>query len=158
MIVDLKTLKKILKSLRKENKKIVFTNGCFDLIHAGHIELLKKAKKKGDVLIVGLNSDSSIKKIKGDKRPIVNEKDRAKILDSIKYVDYVIFFNEKTPYRLIKEIKPDVLVKGADYKIDEVVGGDIVLKRGGEVFLVPLVKGKSTSNLIKKILSLYARD
>ncbi|MEN3045065.1 MAG: D-glycero-beta-D-manno-heptose 1-phosphate adenylyltransferase [Candidatus Hydrothermales bacterium] len=158
MIVDLKTLKKILKNIRRENKKIVFTNGCFDLIHIGHIEILRKAKKKGDILIVGLNSDSSVRKIKGNKRPILNERDRAKILDSIKYVDYVVLFNEKTPYKLIKEIKPDVLVKGADYKIDEVVGSDIVLKKKGEVFLVPLVKGKSTTKLIEKILALYGRD
>ncbi|MEO0254336.1 MAG: D-glycero-beta-D-manno-heptose 1-phosphate adenylyltransferase [candidate division WOR-3 bacterium] len=158
MIVDLKTLKKILKKFKKEGKKIVFTNGCFDIIHAGHIEILKKAKKKGDILIVGLNSDRSIKKIKGNKRPIIKEKDRAKILDSIKYVDYVILFDEKTPYRLIREIKPDVLVKGADYKLKEVVGSDIVLKNKGEVYLVKILKGRSTSKIIEKIIKKYGNN
>ncbi len=158
MIVTLKKLKEIIKKLREENKKIVFTNGCFDLIHLGHIRVLKKAKGKGDILIVGLNSDKSIRKIKGNKRPIMKEKERALILDSIKYVDYVVLFDEKTPYNLIKEIKPDVLVKGADYKISEVVGADIVIERKGEVFLVPILKGKSTTNIIEKILKRYGKD
>ncbi|MEO0270499.1 MAG: D-glycero-beta-D-manno-heptose 1-phosphate adenylyltransferase [candidate division WOR-3 bacterium] len=158
MIVELKNLKKILKKFKKEGKKIVFTNGCFDIIHFGHIEILRKAKKKGDILIVGLNSDRSIKKIKGNKRPIINERDRAKILDSIKYVDYVILFDEKTPYRLIREIKPDVLVKGADYKLEEVVGSDIVLKNKGEVYLVKLLKGRSTSKIIEKIIKKYGKN
>jgi len=158
MIVTLKALKKILKRLREQNKRIVFTNGCFDIIHAGHVRVLKKSKKKGDVLIVGLNSDKSVRKIKGKKRPIMNERDRALILDSIKYVDYVVLFDEETPYNLIKEIEPDVLVKGADYKRDEVVGADIVIKKGGEVFLVPLLKGKSTTDVIEKILKKYGKD
>ncbi len=158
MIVTLKKLKKILERLRKQNKKIVFTNGCFDIIHSGHIRVLKKAKERGDVLIVGLNSDKSVRKIKGSKRPIMNEKDRALILDSIKYVDYVVLFDEETPYNLIKEIEPDVLVKGSDYKLNEVVGADIVIKKGGEVFLVPLLKGKSTTNVIEKILKKYGKN
>jgi len=156
--VTLKKLKKILERLRKQNKKIVFTNGCFDIIHSGHIRVLKKAKERGDVLIVGLNSDKSVRKIKGSKRPIMNEKDRALILDSIKYVDYVVLFDEETPYNLIKEIEPDVLVKGSDYKLNEVVGADIVIKKGGEVFLVPLLKGKSTTNVIEKILKKYGKN
>ena len=158
MIVTLKKLKEILEKLRKQNKKIVFTNGCFDIIHSGHIRILKKAKEKGDVLIVGLNSDKSVRKIKGKKRPIMNEKDRALILDSIRYVDYVVLFDEETPYNLIKEIEPDVLVKGSDYKLSEVVGADIVIKKGGEVFLVPLLKGKSTTNVIEKILKKYGKN
>ena len=158
MIVTLKKLKKILEKLRKQNKKIVFTNGCFDIIHSGHIRILKKAKEKGDVLIVGLNSDKSVRKIKGKKRPIMNEKDRALILDSIRYVDYVVLFDEETPYNLIKEIEPDVLVKGSDYKLSEVVGADIVIKKGGEVFLVPLLKGKSTTNVIERILKKYGKN
>ncbi len=158
MIVTLKELKKILEKLRKQNKKIVFTNGCFDIIHSGHIRILKKAKERGDVLIVGLNSDKSVRKIKGSKRPIMNEKDRALILDSIRYVDYVVLFDEETPYNLIREIMPDVLVKGADYKLEEVVGADIVIKKGGEVFLVPLLKGKSTTNVIEKILKKYGKN
>jgi len=158
MIVTLKKLKKILEKLRKQNKKIVFTNGCFDIIHSGHIRVLKKAKERGDVLIVGLNSDKSVRKIKGSKRPIMNEKDRALILDSIKYVDYVVLFDEETPYNLIKEIEPDVLVKGSDYKISEVVGADVVIKKGGEVFLVPLLKGRSTTNVIEKILKKYGKN
>ncbi len=158
MIVDLKKLKKIVKKLKEEGKKIVFTNGCFDILHRGHIEILKKAKKKGDILIVGLNSDKSIRKIKGNKRPIIKERDRAKILDSIKYVDYVILFDEETPYGLIKEIRPDVLVKGADYRVEEVVGGDIVLKEKGEVYLVPLLKGKSTTKVIEEIIKKYGKN
>ncbi len=158
MIVTLKKLKKILEKLRKQNKKIVFTNGCFDIIHSGHIRILKKAKEKGDVLIVGLNSDKSVRKIKGKKRPIMNEKDRALILDSIRYVDYVVLFDEETPYNLIKEIEPDVLVKGSDYKLSEVVGADVVIKKGGEVFLVPLLKGKSTTNVIERILKKYGKN
>ncbi len=147
-----------MKNLKKQGKKVVFTNGCFDILHAGHIEILKKAKEKGDILIVGLNSDKSIKKIKGRKRPIMDEKDRALILDSIKFVDYVVLFDEETPYNLIKEIKPDVLVKGSDYKINEVVGADIVIKNGGEVFLVPLLKGKSTSKIIEEVLKRYGKN
>ncbi|MEO0231294.1 MAG: D-glycero-beta-D-manno-heptose 1-phosphate adenylyltransferase [candidate division WOR-3 bacterium] len=151
MIVSRKKIKEIVKKLKKERKKIVFTNGCFDLIHKGHIYLLKEAKKLGDVLIVGLNSDSSIKKIKGKGRPVLKEKERSFIIDNIKGVDYVVIFNEKTPLKLIKEIKPDILVKGGDYKEDEVVGGDFVKKRKGKVVIIPYLNGFSTTDLIGRI-------
>ena len=147
MIVSLKKLKTIVKKLKQQNKKIVFTNGCFDILHKGHITLLKKAKRYGDVLIVGLNTDSSIKRIKGKDRPINPQNARAEILDSIKYVDYVVLFDEDTPYKLITEIKPDVVIKGKDYKLKEVVGWGIVPK----IVRIDLVKGFSTTELIKKI-------
>ncbi|MEO0276023.1 MAG: D-glycero-beta-D-manno-heptose 1-phosphate adenylyltransferase [candidate division WOR-3 bacterium] len=151
MIVSRKKIKEIVKKLKKEGKKIVFTNGCFDLIHKGHIYLLKEAKKFGDVLIVGLNSDSSIKKIKGKGRPILKEKERGFIIDNIKGVDYVVIFNEKTPFKLIKEIKPDILVKGGDYKENEVVGGEFVKKRKGRVVIIPYLKNFSTTKIIERI-------
>ena len=147
MIVSLKKLKSIVKKLKRQNKKIVFTNGCFDIVHIGHITLLKKAKSLGDVLIVGLNSDVSVRKLKGKERPIVCQKDRAKVLDSIKYVDYVVVFDELTPYRVITEIKPDILVKGKDYELKEVVGWGIVPK----IVRINLVKDRSTTNIIEKI-------
>lgn len=151
MIVSRKKLKEIVKELKKEGKKIVFTNGCFDLIHKGHVYLLKEAKKLGDVLIVGLNSDSSIKKIKGKGRPILKEEERSFIIDNIKGVDYVVIFNEKTPFKLIKEIKPDILVKGGDYKEDEIVGGEFVKKRKGKVVIIPYLSGFSTTEIIRRI-------
>ncbi|MCX7910322.1 MAG: D-glycero-beta-D-manno-heptose 1-phosphate adenylyltransferase [Endomicrobia bacterium] len=150
MIVSLKKLKKIVKNLKSKNKKIIFTNGCFDILHLGHVRLLKKAKSLGDILIVGLNTDSSIKKIKGPTRPINSQKDRAEVLDSIKYVDYVVLFNEETPYKLISEIKPHILVKGADYKLNDIVGRDIVSK----VVRVKIVKNRSTTSIINKIKNL----
>ncbi|MCS7230853.1 MAG: D-glycero-beta-D-manno-heptose 1-phosphate adenylyltransferase [Elusimicrobiota bacterium] len=150
MIVSLKKLKKIVKNLKDKNKKIIFTNGCFDILHLGHVRLLKKAKSLGDILIVGLNTDSSIKKIKGPTRPINSQKDRAEVLDSIKYVDYVVLFNEETPYKLISEIKPHILVKGADYKLNDIVGRDIVSK----VVRVKIVKNRSTTSIINKIKNL----
>jgi D-beta-D-heptose 7-phosphate kinase/D-beta-D-heptose 1-phosphate adenosyltransferase len=147
MIVSLKKLKSIVEKLKKQNKKIVFTNGCFDIIHIGHITLLKKAKSLGDILVVGLNSDESVKKLKGKERPIVPQNERAKILDSIKYVDYVVVFDEITPYKVITEIKPDIIVKGKDYKLKEVVGWGIVPK----IVRINLVKDRSTTGIIEKI-------
>lgn len=147
MIVTLNKLKKIIKNLK--NKKIVFTNGCFDIIHLGHIKLLKKAKSLGDILIVGLNTDKSVRRLKGPNRPINSQKDRAEILDSIKYVDYVVLFDEDTPYRLITEIKPDIVVKGADYQKKDIVGWGIVPK----VVRFKIVEGRSTTNIISKIIS-----
>jgi D-beta-D-heptose 7-phosphate kinase/D-beta-D-heptose 1-phosphate adenosyltransferase len=147
MIVSLKKLKSIVEKLKKQNKKIVFTNGCFDIIHIGHITLLEKAKSLGDILVVGLNSDESVKKLKGKERPIVPQNERAKILDSIKYVDYVVVFDEITPYKVITEIKPDIIVKGKDYKLKEVVGWGIVPK----IVRINLVKDRSTTGIIEKI-------
>jgi D-sedoheptulose 7-phosphate isomerase len=131
-------------------KKIVFTNGCFDLIHPGHIELLKKAKELGTNLIVGINSDESVKNIKGVERPVLNQSERKMILESIQYVDEVQIFDELTPEKLIKKIKPDVLVKGGDWQEAEIIGADFVRNQGGEVFSIPLVDGYSTTNMIEK--------
>ncbi len=144
-------IKKIVNELKREKKKIIFTNGCFDILHIGHIKLLKKAKELGDVVIVGINKDNSIKKIKGENRPIFNEKQRIEIISAIEFVDYVVPFGQTTPEKLIKIIKPDIIIKGGDYKKNAVVGKDIVEKYGGKVYIFPLIKDISTTNIIKKI-------
>lgn len=138
---------------RKENKKekIVFTNGCFDILHVGHIKYLQEASKLGDKLVVGLNSDMSVKRLKGEDRPINTQHDRAELLAALGCIDFVIIFDEDTPYNLIKEIEPDILVKGGDYKPEEVVGKDIVENKGGKLVLIDYVDGKSTTNIIEKI-------
>ncbi len=146
----------IRRQLKKQGKKVVFTNGCFDILHAGHVDYLSKAKEMGDFLIVGLNSDSSIRKIKGEKRPITNEDERAFVISNLKAVDCVVLFNEETPFELIKKIVPDVLVKGADWSIDNIVGRDIVEANGGEVKTVIFTNQQSTSNIIKTILDKYS--
>ena len=153
-LFSLKKLLEILRTEKKKGKKIVFTNGCFDIIHIGHIRYLKKAKALGDLLVLGLNTDSSVKILKGKHRPIMNEKERAEILGSFEMIDYIVLFNEETPIKLISKIKPDILVKGADYKGKEVVGTDVVKKSGGKIKLIKFEKGKSTSALIKKIKKL----
>lgn len=141
------------KNFRKDHsdQKIVFTNGCFDILHIGHVRYLKKAAELGDVLVVGVNSDKSVKRLKGPERPINNENDRMELLSSLEFVDYVVMFDTDTPYELIKRIQPDVLVKGGDYKPEEVVGKDIVEARGGRLELIPFVEGKSTTAIINKI-------
>jgi len=144
------TINKQLNIWRLENKKIVFTNGCFDILHKGHVEYLSKSKDLGDILIVGLNSDNSVKRLKGETRPINNQNSRAFILSALLFVDAVIYFDEDTPLNLIENIKPDVLVKGGDYKKEDIVGYDFVIERGGEVKIIDLVKGYSTTNIIKK--------
>ena len=141
----------IVNELKRKGKKVVFTNGCFDILHSGHIKLLKKAKKLGDILILGINKDKSIKKLKGKGRPIMNEKQRIEIISAIEFVDYVVPFGQPTPEKLIKRIKPDIIVKGGDYKKNEVIGKDIVEKYGGKVYIFPLVKNISTTKIIKKI-------
>lgn len=156
MILTLEQLTGIRKVLKEKNKKVVFTNGCFDILHSGHIDYLSKAKNLGDVLIVGVNSDVSVKSIKGNKRPIVNEKDRAFILSNLKPVDYVIMFDEDTPAELINKIIPDILVKGADWAIENIVGKDVVEKNGGEVKTINIVNDSSTSKIINTILERYA--
>lgn len=143
------------ESFRKQNKKVVFTNGVFDIIHAGHVDYLVKSKAMGDVLIVGLNSDASVKRIKGEKRPIVPESQRAFVLSNIKPVDYVVLFDEDTPAALIEKIIPDILIKGADWDINNIVGKDVVLNNGGEVKTIRFVNEQSTTNIIKKILEKY---
>jgi len=145
----------IRKELKANGRKVVFTNGCFDIIHSGHVDYLTKAKMMGDVLFVGINSDSSIKRIKGDKRPILDENERAFIVASLKAVDYVSLFDEDTPKELIEAIVPDVLVKGADWAIENIVGRDVVEANGGKVETIKFVNNQSTSNIIKKILSKY---
>ena len=148
-------VKEIRQRLKSGNNKVVFTNGCFDIIHSGHVDYLTKAKALGDVLIVGLNSDKSIKKIKGDKRPIIGEKDRAIILSALKPVDYVVFFDEETPAELIDFLLPDILVKGADWDIEKIVGKDSVIDNGGEVKTIEFVNDMSTSKIIETILNKY---
>lgn len=140
---------------RKDNaqKKIVFTNGCFDILHVGHKRYLQQAATLGDILVVGVNSDASVKRLKGPSRPVNNELDRAEMLSAMGFIDYVVIFDEDTPYELIKKIQPDVLVKGGDYKPEDVVGRDIVLARGGKLELISFVEGKSTTNIINKINS-----
>ena len=145
-------LKKLINSLKGENKKIVFTNGVFDILHRGHIDYLSKAADLGDVLIVGLNTDSSVKRLgKGDSRPIQDEESRAVILASIGFVDFVVLFDEDTPYDLIKFVEPDVLVKGADYKPEDIVGGDIVKANGGAIVTIDFLEGFSTTSIERKI-------
>lgn len=134
-----------------EGKRIVFTNGCFDILHYGHIDYLSGAADLGDILIIGLNSDSSVRTLKGDERPVNNQETRSFVLAAMEFVDAVVIFDQQTPFELIKTIKPDVLVKGGDYKAESVVGFDIVKENGGEVVILPFVVGYSTSNLIKKI-------
>lgn len=150
-IVDIDELLVHLKKVKEGNKKVVFTNGCFDLLHVGHVDLLTKAKKLGDILIVGLNSDNSVKRLKGENRPIINQQQRATLLAALNAVDYVVIFEEDTPLELIKKIKPDFLVKGKDYKKEEVVGKEIVESYGGKVELIDLLKGISTTTIVEKI-------
>ena len=154
-IKNLTELKKIIANFKARGKKIVFTNGCFDLLHYGHIKYLGDAKSMGDILVVAINSDSSVRKIKGSKRPIINEHDRLRTVAALTSVDYVVPFNENTPIKVIKLLKPNVLVKGADWKKNDIVGSNFVLSYGGSVSTVKLVRGHSTSNLIKKIAKVF---
>lgn len=142
-----------LATFRDENKNkiIVFTNGCFDILHVGHKRYLEQASSLGDVFVIGVNSDASVRRLKGPERPVNPEQDRMEILSALSFVDYVVLFEEDTPYELIKKVQPDILVKGGDYKPEEVVGKDIVEGRGGKLVLIPFVEGKSTTNIIKKI-------
>lgn len=149
-IKDIKSLVKVLSALRKKGKRVVFTNGCFDILHVGHVDYLSRAKRLGDILVVGLNSDSSVKKIKGKNRPINKESDRAKVLSALYFVDYITSFNETTPEDLIKKVRPDTLVKGGDWKIEDIVGGSFVRSIGGKVKSIPFVKGYSTTSIIER--------
>ena len=147
-IVNIKELKEILKSEKENNNpKIVFTNGCFDIIHRGHVEYLQKAKELGDLLILGLNSDLSVKRLKGENRPINNEEDRAIVLSALECVDFIIIFDEDTPFELLKNLKPDILVKGGDYKLENVIGREFAK----ETVLIDFVDGYSTTKIINKI-------
>ncbi|MFH1784379.1 MAG: D-glycero-beta-D-manno-heptose 1-phosphate adenylyltransferase [bacterium] len=150
-VQQLENMQKIVKELKQQGKKVIFTNGCFDLLHVGHVRYLKEAKSHGDVMIVGINSDDSVRKIKGEKRPIVPAVERLEILAELECIDYLVVFSQTTPEDVIKKIAPDVLVKGSDYEVHEVVGRDFVEAAGGKVILVPLVRDRSTTRLIKKI-------
>jgi len=138
--------------LRKQGNTIVFTNGCFDLLHYGHVRYLQQAKQRGDILVVGVNSDRSVQRLKGPSRPLVPERERAAVLAALACIDYVTIFNENTPGRVISLLQPDILIKGADWHNGAIVGADVVRARGGRVIRMPLVKGRSTSNLIHEIL------
>ena len=155
--ISLPELKANCLKLKALKKKVVFTNGVFDLIHAGHVDYLSKAKKLGDVLVVGLNTDDSVKRIKGNKRPILKQEERAFILSNLKPVDFVIFFNEDTPEKLISELTPDILVKGADWAIEKIVGKEVVEKNGGEVKAIKFVNDQSTSKIIDLIIKRYSK-
>lgn len=155
-ILSYPELRQIVSLAKNKKKKVVFTNGCFDLLHIGHIKYLQQARSYGDLLIIGLNDDNSVRKLKGPKRPLIEQDERAHLLAALDCVDYIVLFSELTPERLIKEIKPDILVKGGDYTKDKVVGRDIVESYGGRVELVPVVKGMSTSNIVKKIVEKYS--
>jgi rfaE bifunctional protein nucleotidyltransferase chain/domain len=150
-IKTLANLAKIIAKLKKSKKKIVFTNGCFDLIHRGHVNYLQTAKKKGDILVVAINSDASIKQLKGESRPINCQLDRSELIAALESVDYVTIFTQSTPLEVIKKIKPDVLVKGADWKASDIVGADILKQYGGKIAREKFLSGYSTTKLIEKI-------
>ncbi len=156
-IKDRKELLRIIKNLKAKGKQIVFTNGCFDLLHLGHVRYLEEAKALGDVLVVGVNSDSSVRKLKGPKRPILPEGERTEILSGLGCVDYITIFNEADPLKLITSLKPNLLVKGGDWTREQIVGREVVERSGGEVVIIPFVKGASTSNVIDTILKRYEK-
>ncbi len=151
-------LKDIIDRLRKKGKKIVFTNGCFDILHVGHTRYLEEARKHGDVLVLGLNSDDSVRSLKGQKRPVIPENERADVVAALESVDFVTIFPELTPLELIEYLKPDVLVKGGDWKEEQVVGRKSVEKWGGRVIIIPEIKGSSTTNVIEKIIEVYGKN
>lgn len=155
-IKTIKELEKLVSLQKKLGNKVVFTNGCFDILHFGHVMYLEEARKKGDCLVVAVNSDASVKRLKGEKRPVVNEKDRLRVIASLGCVDYACLFKEDTPLNAIKRIKPDILVKGADWNKKNIVGAEFVKASGGRVVTIKLAKGRSTSNLIKKIIETFS--
>jgi len=156
-IVDFQRIKVIADKCRFEGKIIGFTNGCFDIIHAGHVTYLERSKSLVDVLIVGLNSDESVRRIKGEKRPINGENDRAIVLAALESVDYVVIFEEDTPLKLIQTVKPDVLIKGADWKDKGVVGGEFVKSYGGRVEFIDFLDNRSTTGVIERVIDAYCR-
>jgi D-beta-D-heptose 7-phosphate kinase/D-beta-D-heptose 1-phosphate adenosyltransferase len=154
-VVTKQYLVEIRKRLKQEGKRVVFTNGCFDILHRGHVDYLSKARAKGDALIVGMNTDASVQRLKGPTRPIVEEQDRAFVLAALSVVDYVCLFEEDTPLELIKAVVPDVLVKGGDWSIETIVGRDVVEAAGGTVQTIAFVPNRSTTNIVQKIADLY---
>ena len=151
-IISLEEIGSRVRSWRKESRKLVFTNGCFDILHSGHVRYLQTAAGFGDILLLGLNSDSSVRKLKGPRRPITTQADRAYLLSAVEAIDFIVIFDEETPARLIQSVNPDVLVKGGDYLPEDVVGYDTVTENGGFVKIVPYVEGKSTSGIVNSIL------
>jgi D-beta-D-heptose 7-phosphate kinase / D-beta-D-heptose 1-phosphate adenosyltransferase len=154
-IISRPQISRVVTDLKKEGEKIVFTNGCFDLIHVGHVRYLQKARILGDRLVVGLNSDHSVRRIKDPGRPLISEDQRAEVMAALECVDYVVLFDEDDPFELIKEIKPDILVKGADWSMDKIIGASLVSSYGGEVQRIELVPSISTSEIINRIISRY---
>lgn len=157
-ILKLPDLIQTLEGLRKSGKRVVFTNGCFDILHVGHVRYLTAARAKGDILVLGLNSDVSVRSIKPDNRPIVNQDQRAEVLAGLTCVDYITIFDEPDPLALIRAVKPDILVKGADWEEAEIIGSDVVKSYGGKVVRVEVVPDISTSRIIRRILELYGRE
>lgn len=153
MLVERQDIAKFCEILRKGGQKVVFTNGCFDILHAGHVTYLEAAKAQGDVLVLGLNTDASVRRLKGPERPINSELDRAKVVGALKSVDYVVLFGEQTAEAVIAEVKPDVYVKGGDYTLDTLPEAKIVQSYGGKVAFIDMVEGRSTTNIINKIKS-----
>jgi len=151
-IVDPEKFDLQVKNWQQKGMKVVFSNGCFDILHPGHVDYLERARKLGDKLVIGLNSDTSVRRIKGDGRPIVAEEGRAKVLAGLQFVDLITLFEEDTPLRLIENTIPDILVKGSDYSVDQIVGADIVINKGGKVETLPLVEGYSTTLIMNKIV------
>jgi rfaE bifunctional protein nucleotidyltransferase chain/domain len=156
-IQNLKNLKKVRLSLKKQGKKVVFTNGCFDLLHSGHVHLFREARKLGDVLIVAVNDDASVQKIKGPRRPIFPLKERLEILEAVQFIDYLIPFSQETPRKVISSLLPDVLVKGGDWNMDEVVGREEVTTAGGKVVLIPPREGQSTSQILSRVIESFKK-
>lgn len=154
-IYGLEALQQKRREWKEDGQKVVFTNGCFDIVHLGHIDYLEKARNKGDKLVVGLNSDASVRRIKGEKRPIVPGYARARMLAAFAFVDAVVFFEEDTPKLLIEQVQPDILTKGSDYSPENIIGADFVISKGGKVETIDLVEGFSTSMIIEKIIENY---
>jgi rfaE bifunctional protein nucleotidyltransferase chain/domain len=157
-ILNKEKLKKVLEAQRREGKKISFTNGCFDILHVGHVRYLSEAKKTGDVLILALNSDVSVRTIKGEKRPLVPQDERADVVAALESIDYVTVFDEPTPLELIEYLMPDVLIKGGDWAEENIVGRDAVKSWGGKVVVIPETEGASTTNIIEKVLKVYGEQ
>ena len=156
-IISIASLKRKIRRLKQDGKRVVFTNGCFDILHYGHTKYLQDAKSKGDYLVVAVNSDSSIKKIKAKNRPVVAQADRLRIIAALGCVDFVVLFNQDNPLKLIKALKPDILIKGSDWSRKRIVGADFVESYGGKVETINLVKGRSTSAIIEKIVRDFAK-
>ncbi len=154
-IVTKEQLQEQLREIRRQQKTVVFTNGCFDILHVGHVRYLREAKKLGDVLVLALNSDASVRTIKGEKRPLVPEEERADIMAALECIDYVVIFSEPTPQGLIEYLQPDILVKGGDWTEDAIAGADFVRAAGGRVVTIPLTAGHSTTNIVEKIRQVY---